>query len=261
MNQPERPVELTGRDAAVVGLIARFKMASSRQVHELLFPDRSFTPADRCLRRLVRLGFLQRIERRAVGGSRGGSGQYVYGLGRRGYVMMFGPGNYSPRRSVDYHALAILDSFISLKRLERLGIAGLGPRVRMVGYSTEPDCWVTVSGDELKPDLYVDIEAPGVAWYGRRLLPGEILKLWFEIDMGTEYQRHIREKLLRYVRVYNNAHWDEFPLVLWVAVDVERAKELTWLIKQHVREDWRGLFRVTTLMQFPTLFTSGPVDN
>src|SRR5919107_3335473 len=100
-------VELSGRDRLVVQLIARFKQASSRQVHELLFPGVTYTPADRALKRLTDRGYLTRIERRTVGGSRGGSGQYVYGLGRRGFFMHY-DGRFNPPRTVNYHALAVL---------------------------------------------------------------------------------------------------------------------------------------------------------
>src|SRR3954447_9498518 len=142
-------LDLSGRDRQVVQLIARFKQASSRQVHELLFPGVTYTPADRTLKRLTDRGYLTRIERRTVGGSRGGSGQYVYGLGRRGFFLFY-DGRFSPPRTVNYHALAILHSYIVLHRLQRAG------RLEIAGLSTEPDCWVKIGGNELKPDLYVE---------------------------------------------------------------------------------------------------------
>src|SRR3954447_17203603 len=132
---PMTTVDLAGRDRQIVQLIARFKQATSKQIHELLFSaNASRTPADVALKRLTTRGYLHRIERRTVGGARGGSGQYVYALGRRGFFMFF-EGRYSPARSVDYHALAILDSYIVLRRLELAG------RLSIVGLSTEPDCW------------------------------------------------------------------------------------------------------------------------
>src|SRR3954447_18081319 len=143
-------LDLSGRDRLVVQLIARFKQASSRQVHELLFPGVSYTPADRSLKRLTQAGYLTRIERRTVGGSRGGSGQYVYGLGRRGFYMHY-DGRFSPPRTANYHALEILNTYIALRRLELAG------RLQILGLSTEPDCWVRIGGDELKPDLYVEL--------------------------------------------------------------------------------------------------------
>src|SRR5947209_6452814 len=90
--------DLAGRDRHIVQLVARFKQATSKQIHELLFSSNaSRTPADVALKRLTTRGYLHRIERRTVGGSRGGSGQYVYSLGRRGFFMFF-EGRYSPAR-------------------------------------------------------------------------------------------------------------------------------------------------------------------
>src|SRR3954447_10297306 len=133
-------LDLSGRYRLIVQLIVRFKQASSRQVHELLFPTVTYTPGDRALKRLTDRRSLARIEGRTVGGSRGGSGQYVYGLGRRGFYMHF-DGRFSPPRTVNYHALAILDTYIALRRLELAG------RLQVLGLSTEPDCWLRIGGD------------------------------------------------------------------------------------------------------------------
>src|SRR4051812_50120926 len=54
-------LDLSGRDRLIVQLIARFKQASSRQVHELLFPNVTYTPADRALKRLTDRRYLTRI--------------------------------------------------------------------------------------------------------------------------------------------------------------------------------------------------------
>lgn len=223
-------VDVAGRDLDVVRLIARFKQASSRQVHELLFHDRTYKPADRALKRLTTHQLLHRIERRMVGGARGGSGQYVYALGRRGWVNFYGAAGYSVKHTVDYHALAIVDAYITFKRLERSG------RLTIRGLSTEPDCWVSVAGDDLMPDLELELEDA----YGRRL------RLWLEIDMATENQKRITEKLSRYRRVHDSGALEEFPIVIWVAIDDERAKELKWLIERLPKES-QALFRVRTL--------------
>lgn len=228
-------LDLSPRDASIVTLIARFRQASSRQVHELLFHDLSHTPADRALKRLTDLHYLARIERRTVGGARGGSGQYVYTLGRRGFYLHF-DGSFSVGRTVNYHGLAVLDAHIALKRLEAAG------QLQVAGFSTEPDCWVNIQGDQLMPDYFVDL--------GR-------LRLWFEVDMGTESQRIIREKLARYWRAYNNADetMGEWPLIVWLAIDEERAKELRWIIGQQTKEQ-QQLFRVRTLANLPAAFTA-----
>lgn len=233
-------LDLSDRDRAIVALVARFKQAASSHIHELLFHNsNSLTPTNRALLRLTQRGYLTRIERRLVGGSRGGSGQYCYQLGRRGFYLFF-DGRFSPWRTVNYHALGILDTFIVLKRLERAGV------LTIAGMSTEPDCWMRIGSNELKPDLYVEVERG----------TGERLKLWIEQDMGTEGQKQLRAKLERYWQAYNDADvvtMPVFPRVVWVVVDAEREKELRWLIGQMRQNDAQVLFQVTTLAGLPGL--------
>jgi len=231
-------VALGGRDLAVVNAVARFKQLSATHIRELLFADVSKTPSDRALRRLVDMQYLRRIERRMVGGARGGSGQYVYTLGAKGFYM-YSTGRYNPARVVNYHSIAIADTYLHLLRLERQGL------FKIDGLSTEPDCWATIGRYELHPDLRVDVNG------GRG-----VFKLWLEVDMATEAQRQIRSKLLNYWYAYNEAdvsQWPEFPLVVFVAVDSERANELQWVIEQ-LDDDVALLFRVVTQSSLPSLF-------
>lgn len=225
--------ELSSTSLKLVTLVGQFGQLSSLHLHHLVFPDAaSRTSCDRALMRLVRDGFLMRVQHRMVGGNKGGSGQYVYQLGRRGHFMLRPEENYNPRRAIDYHSIAIADAYLALKQMDKAALISLD------AVSTEPDCWVVIGSYELKPDLYVEITRAG-----------RTSKLWLEIDMGTESQRVIRDKLLRYWSAYNAADasdWPEFPMVLWVAIDDERARELMWVIKQG-QPDQQALFRVTTL--------------
>lgn len=230
---------LTGRDLQIVQLVGRFKQLSSNHIHRSLFELTSRTPCDRALRRLTESHYLSRIERRIVGGCRGGSGQYVYQLGRRGFYLQF-TGRYQPARAVNYHSLAIADCYVTLRQLQAADVLSIA------GYSTEPDCWATVGGVELRPDMYVDIAKRD----------GDRLKLFLEIDMGSEAQRQLRGKLEAYWRAYQDADvtaWPVFPRVLWVGVDDERATELSWLIEQGPK-DAQGLFAVTTRDKLYSLF-------
>lgn len=221
------PPSISGRDLSIVQLVARFRQMSSAQIHSLLFSElASHTPCDRALRRLVSDGYLHRIERRMVGGAKGGSGQYVYSLGRRGFFMHF-EGRYSPARSVNYHSIAIGDCWVSVRKLERDGVLAVH------GMSTEPDCWQTIGRTELHPDMYLEV-ARGA----------QKLMMWLEVDMGTEGQKQLRRKLEGYVRAWEDAEgWAEWPLCLWVVVDDERVTELRWLIEQLPRES-QSLFAV-----------------
>lgn len=222
-------MEISPRDRKIVELVARFRQISAAQVKTLLFDDVSRSMADRALRRLVDQQFLSRVERRTVGGVRGGSGVFVYVLGRRGYYQYF-TGRFVVPRAVDYHCLAIVDAFIRVVEAERAG------KHSIIAVSTEPECWRVLAGVELRPDLYVELQtSQGVE------------RRWLEVDMGTEGQRQLRGKLEAYRRAYEDTDELEmpvFPIVQWVAVDAERKKELEWLISQ-MPESARGLFVVT----------------
>jgi hypothetical protein len=146
---------------------------------------------------------------------------------------MFFDGAFRPSRNVNHHALEIVNCFIALVGLESEG------RLRLVGVATEPDCWATVGGVELKPDLRVDYDRAGQG----------LSLLWLEVDLATEGQKQIRRKLDGYWRAYNDADvsaWPIFPRVLWVAIDDERVKELRWLVEQ-MPEQARPLFDVTSI--------------
>lgn len=229
---------LPDRDRAIVSAVARFGQLSSKHIYELIFSNTTQTPCDRALRRLVDTKYLARIERRMVGGNKGGSGQYVYQLGRRGFFLFY-TGRYNPLRSVNYHSLAIADCYMVLRRLELADVLNIN------AVSTEPDCWVTIGNVEHKPDMYMEVE--------RR---GDVLRMWYEVDMATEGQKQILAKLNKYWRAYNEAddrEWPEFPLVIFVAVDDERERELTWLVTQAPKNS-QALFKVTTRQKLYSLF-------
>lgn len=144
-------------------------------------------------------------------------------------------GQYNPARTVNYHCLAIGDCYIAIKRLETAG------KLRLVGFSSEPDCWLEIAGIQLKPDL-----AAVLAYEGR-----ERLSLFLEVDMGSESQRQLRGKLEAYYRAWGEADVNEYPVfpkVLWCAVDKEREKELRFVIEQGPKEA-QQLFEVTTIAE------------
>lgn len=243
---------ISPRDQAIVQVVVRFKQLSSKQIAELVFPNApSRTTCDRALVRLVKAGTLARIERRLVGGSRGGSGQYCYQLGSQGW-RQYNVERYRPARTINNHSLAIADTYLVFKRLE------VEQRLTLLGMSSEPDCWLKVGPYELKPDLFFDLvqhddeDKPRV--------------IWLEVDLGTEGQRHVKDKLLRYWNAYEHNKYQreqahdptalaQFPWVLWVATDEPRVRELRWIISR-IPEEARNRFRVTTMEKLPALFSS-----
>lgn len=238
------------RDLSILHFISSFHQLTSHHLQQLIFNDMtSHTPLSRSVNRLVDRRYLARIERRLVGGARGGAGQYVYQLGPEGWRMAQAAnpddphwrGRWSPDRAIHPHTLAIADCYVALDKLRRQGV------LTMPGYSTEPDCHVTIRDGlkeyVLRPDLYAEIARPDGS---------KPLRLMFEVDMGTQGQKQITQKLMRYWNASGVAGGDEWPagqLVVFIAVDEHRATELRWLLDKGKPEQ-RGLVKVHTLDSF-----------
>jgi hypothetical protein len=226
------------RDRLIVLSIGRFGQLTFEHLRIMHFSGlASDTPLKRALIRLRGSGHVKVIERRLVGGSGAGSGQYVYQLGSAGWSLTRRQGKYWPFRTVDYHTLGIADAYVELLKLEQAG------RARLDGFATEPDSWALIAGADLRPDLHVD-----VADLGRR----RNTSLWIEIDMGTERQKAIKDKLARYWHAYQHATEKDlpsFPLILFIAPDDARARELRWIIERG-HKDAQDLFLVSTMPQF-----------
>ena len=243
-----RSATLTGmlildRDRQIVLSVARFQQLTAGHVRAIHFEGHaSNTPVDRALKRLVEGRYLARIERRMIGGTGAGSGQYVYQLGRNGWTLAGREGKYWPFRAVNYHTLAIADTYVEMLRWQQLG------RIIVLGFHTEPDSWRKAGGEDLRPDLYVQIADR---------LNGRELSLWVEVDLGTERLSVIRHKLASYWRAYQHAgdSMEIFPQVLFLAPDDDRAKHLRWTIEQGDQEA-QELFMVSTVDQFGGLYFS-----
>lgn len=229
------------RDAEIVRLVGRFGQLASGHVQALLFDDlSSTTPCKRALARLTDNKMLARIERRMIGGYKGGSGQYAYQLGSKGWQFLGREGRYWPYRAISHHMLAVADVFVALVDAQRKGA------LEIVALSTEPDTWQTIAGAELRPDMFVEL-----ALKRRRVN----VTLWLEVDLGTERQKQIKDKLARYWHVYEHATSDDldtFPLVLFLVPDEARASEVRYMIDRG-KSDARALFSVTTLDEFPSV--------
>jgi Replication-relaxation len=228
---------LPPRDAEVVELVGRFRLMAAEQVRDLLFfEQRSKTPLDRALKRLTDTGYLARLGR-MVGGFGGGSGQYVYQLGRVGWRYLGKGGGYRPLRVIDHHALMIAECYVLLRRLARSG--GL----TVIRYDADPASRRTVGEILLTPDAYAEI---GVAAARRKYA------FWLEIDRDTENADVIRGKLSRYWRAYKQWDRDVFPYIIFIAPDDVRRRELERIIAGGPDEA-QALFRVCELDAFPEL--------
>jgi hypothetical protein len=232
---------VTHRDLQIVLLISRFGQLATSHIRELAFEGISSpTPSKRALTRLVERKYLARIERRLVGGNGAGSGQYVYQLGSQGWALARREGRYWPYRSVSYHSLAIADAYVALRRRERELLGG----IEITGFSTEPDTWQVIAGAELRPDMHIEVAIPG-----RELG----MSFWIEIDMGTERQKQLKDKLARYAFAWGHvdaATMPVFPVVLFIVPDDARLKELNWIIERG-DQDAKDLFMVCKTEDFP----------
>lgn len=227
------------RDAEIVRLVGRLGQVSSRHVQALLFNElASATPCKRALVRLCESKMLARIERRMIGGYKGGSGVYCYQLGSKGWQYLNREGRYWAQRSISYHTLAIADVYLNIKQAERAGL------LRVVAVETEPDTWRTIAGAELRPDLFVEL-----ALEDKR----HNVALWLEVDLGTERPKQVKEMLARYWHAFNHSgaeHLPTFPYVLFLTPDTARTDEVRYIIN-HGKPEARGLFGAVELASFP----------
>jgi protein involved in plasmid replication-relaxation len=206
------------------------------QLRELVFFEQaSKTPLNRTLKRLTDGGYLVRLAR-MVGGFGGGSGAYVYQLGRVGWRYLGKGGGYRPLRVVDLHTLTIAECFVQLKRLEH------DSQLTVITYIPEPALHRTLGDIPLTPDAYIEL---GVVLPQRRKF-----LYWLEVDRGTENADVIRGKLKRYWRAFKL--WpddDTYPYVVFVVEGNVRKRELERVIAGGP-EAAHALFRVYLLDEF-----------
>ncbi|MEV0360106.1 replication-relaxation family protein [Nocardia sp. NPDC050697] len=238
---------ISPRDDRILRQVLRFGQLGAGHIRELEFYGlKSDTSADNVLKRLVGNGLLARVERRSFGGYRGGSGQYIYQLGVKGYRYLDRMDARHNYRVQKRHMLGLADVYVSMVRASRTG------ELEIKTALVEEEATIDVDGVTVIPDLYARL------WVAARQ---RAIQLYIEVDMGSsadqssESPDKIRDKLKRYY--YASTHWDEptFPLVLFLAIDAERASTLRHIISK-APEHVRPLFRVETMESFPQLLWS-----
>ncbi|WP_329101624.1 replication-relaxation family protein [Streptomyces sp. NBC_01439] len=202
-------MELTHRDYDVLKLTHTFSQLASTHLSELLFADRSHSVPDKVIGRLVRLGYLSRVGRRATG-SKGGAGAFVYQLGRAGRLLLDVDGRLMP--NVNNHALMIADTYLELRRAEKLGVLQL--KDWSVEFPVPPS---------VRADLFAMVEYPQQE---RRS------SYFLEIDLGTEQPARIREKVAGYWRAVEASTDEFFPYVVFVVKQQVRSNELTRVFRR-----------------------------
>lgn len=233
-------MQLLARDREILNLVSRFSQLSSGHIDALIFSElASRTPCSNALRRLTGLGLLHRVNQMLPGGARGGSQRYCYALGPNAW-RMYSSTRYRPQRTLNPHTLAIADAYVAIKQAER------EKWVDVLTYGTEPDSWIDVAGADLRPDLYVEL---GLREKRERVV------LWLEVDMGSERQKQILEKVDRYkYALEHSAEYplDVFPSVLFLACDEARADELRTILRRAPQTP-EGFISVALLSSFPQI--------
>lgn len=231
---------LSPRDLRIVKLAHTFGQLSSSHIRTLEFSEcKSHTSCNRVLQRLTAIGFLAPIERRGVGGWRGGSNVTVYQLARKGWQYL---GLIDERRNytaIRPHMLAIADVFTAGVEASRHG------DVTLHSVQVEEEGLVDINGVQIIPDLYMYLNVSSTGRDGH---------MFIEVDMGTENKGNIEDKLKRYGYAYRNWTGETFPLVIFLARDLERVDRLKRMIANSPAK--QDLFRVALLDSFPQLLWS-----
>jgi len=230
---------LPPRDRQVIRGLDAFRQLTTGQVRRLVFhAATSRTTCDRALKRLFDDGYIRQVVRnRPVGGSHGGSGEYVWALTRKGRNLAGDTGRGRRHYQDRHHTLSIAEVYIRAVEEQRRGDLTIGTAV------TEPDCWQVVGGIQLEPDMYLELERPST---------GRTARLWCEIDLGTESPSRLRERFARYIGALDRSRGElaVFPLVVFLADDDARVHEIAKLISKLDEQDQR-LFRSLSITGFP----------
>lgn len=256
---------LSERDHRILQVVRQHKFVTTRQLQRLLFHDHATIDAGtractRVLQRLRERRFLYRIDR-PVGGIRGGSGAYVWGLDVAGdRVTRALTTNDDDKRVRAFeptplflaHTLAVTETRVMLEEASRSDL------LELFEVSTEPWNWRRYLGrggqpSVLKPDLYAVTAS------------GDYEDHWFlEIDQGTESIPTLIRKCHVYT-AYRNSGTEQtrsgvFPLVVWIITDPTRGRRLQVHIRGDTRLDAR-LFRVVAPDQLIRLVTTPTVTD
>lgn len=236
---------LSGRDLAILQSLRELRLMSGDQVWRLHFPGghpaTQARKARAALARLVRLALIVRL-RRQVGGVRGGSQGFTFGLSGLGQAVLDldQPAKRHRRMTETKPAFADHALMVSELRVELAEVAR-SERLPQLDFLAEPKCWRPFAGAAgqtvvLKPDAFV-----------RLVRDGYELTAFVEVDMATESLPTISRKLAVYVAYWRSgteqARHGVFPRTWWLVPTPARAAGLTSVIRRLPAEA-RPLFSV-----------------
>lgn len=235
-------MNLLERDAEFLRFLARHPMATSKQIMAVVFRQNINPAAFRRARdRLLEDKLIIKVQNRVPGGSKGGSGPDTFRLSPLGWSI-FKSGVYSQRRTIDYHALKVIDVHISI--LDAVDAGWLVLKY----FEIEQEAYHRIAGAAIQPDAYYELT---------NLTTRKHQHLIIEVDNGTESRAQITDKLGRYLhaREHNERVYKVFPFVIFIAVDQARAERLRRIITAHM-DYQEPLFGVCTSDVFPRVLTN-----
>jgi hypothetical protein len=239
--------DLSDRDGAVLGDLARVRLLTGRHIQRLHVGEgSSLTQARRTrslLQRLNDMEVVHRLERR-IGGLRAGSSGFIYGLAPRGQRIVSGHGPaggkrlrrpWESSRWFVEHVLAVSELFVALQE------TACGGAIELLTFEAEPASWRRwhgPSGERLivKPDAFVVIGRADYEYAS-----------FVEVDRSTESLSVIRRKALVYIAYWRAGNEQRaigiFPLVVWLVPNERRKSAIVEVLSALDPETWQ-LFRV-----------------
>lgn len=225
------------RIADIVTFGASYKQFTKRQLKDTVFAnDRSVTQCQRWIQKAVSAGVLDRIEiQRPIGGTQGGSNQFVYQLGAAGLKMA--RELRRPVTAIDPHELAITEVYRTLYQAQ-------GETFKLLRVDTEPACHEIIANIEINPDTYIELD-----------LGDRIRRARIEVDMGSERSPYFKKRLERYRLALLGASDEQrkrWPFTVWVIPPIKRQQERRTSIQSWIDEEpaaARQMHRVCVLQE------------
>jgi len=256
MSTSPQPLDLTGREQAVLAALVTLHAATTGQVARIVFGDQPSAErlARRHLERLARFGLVRRFPDRSRERKTGAAG-HVHALTAAG--LRLAGGNHglgvrqrrSWRPSKDFlaHRLMISEFYVRLIEQEREG----GATVRE--FRSEPDCWRHYTGPAgeklvIRPDALA------------RLGVGDQEVSWFvEIEMDPARRPATLAAKCRAYRRYELSGQEQrrhgvFPGMIFIVTAPEQRCIIARVIARRPPED-RSLFAVATVDQAAAVMT------
>ena len=231
-------VDLQGRDQAILQALESSRYMTSGQISRQHFeadhanPSAAQRAANRAMHRLQDYGLISSLNRR-VGGVKGGSAGYVWGLTPPGVRFMNLGADDQPRKRNFEPSPRFVEHTIGVSELnvQLLGMAGIA----IVNIQFEPNCWRSYSDKTLKPDLYAVTS------------DGEYEDSWFfELDLATEAPSRVIAKCEQYQDYYRSGMEQSdngvFPMVVWIVPSPKRRDSLQGQIQQSAALTDKGIF-------------------